>query len=85
MDPEIRSGLNSGSSVSGRTRWHFFGKKLPKMEIVFFAQVLLIYIVALFSIVNLTLGKDGGKIWTALLGSSLGYLLPSPSLKKPKL
>ena len=67
---------------TGSDKWHVFGKQLPKSEIVFFVQVVLIYIVVITSIVNLTLNKDEGKLWTALLSSSLGYLLPNPSLKK---
>ena len=58
------------------------GKKMPKSELMFFVQVLLIYIVVLTSIVNLTINADNGKLWTALLSSSLGYLLPNPSLRK---
>ena len=67
---------------SGSDRWQVFGRHLPKSEIVFFVQVVLIYIVVITSIVNLTLNKDEGKLWTALLSSSFGYLLPNPSLKK---
>ena len=62
--------------------WHVFGHTMPKSEIVFFMQVFLIYIVVISSIVNLTLYKDEGKLWTALLSSALGYLLPNPTLKK---
>ena len=70
------------SDTSSRVRWHMFGHKFPKEEVVFFMQVVLIYIVVVTSIVNLTLNKDEGKLWTALLSSSLGYLLPNPTLKK---
>jgi hypothetical protein len=67
---------------SGRS-WPFLGHRLPKSEVVFFMQVILIYIVVITSIVNLTLYKeDEGKLWTALLSSSLGYLLPNPTLKR---
>lgn len=73
-------------SVNGsvpENRWHLpFGKKLPKSEIVFFVQVILIYIVVITSIVNLTINQGEGKLWTALLSSSLGYILPNPSLKR---
>ncbi len=58
------------------------GRKMPKSEFVFFVQVVLIYIVVITSIVNLTINGDDGKLWTALLSSSLGYLLPNPSLRK---
>ena len=45
-------------------------------------QVVLIYIVVVASIANLTVYKErDGKLWTALLSSSLGYLLPNPKLR----
>ena len=73
----------SENGGSENNRWHMpFGKKLPKSEIVFFVQVVLIYIVVITSIVNLTLNKGEGKLWTALLSSCLGYILPNPSLKR---
>ena len=34
------------------------------------------------SIYNLTVAHDDSTLWTALLSSSLGYLLPNPSLKR---
>ena len=36
-------------------RWNVFGSEVPKEEIVFFTQVILIYIIAITSIVNLTM------------------------------
>jgi len=62
--------------------WHFFGKSIPKSEIVFGVQVVLIYIVVIACIVNLSLDGDDSKLWTALLASNIGYLLPNPSLKR---
>lgn len=71
---------NGGSDGNG---WHLpFGHRLPKSEIVFFVQVILIYIVVITSIVNLTINQGEGKLWTALLSSCLGYILPNPSLKR---
>ena len=72
------------SEGSSDQSWKMFGHSMPKSEMVFFMQVFLIYIVVITSIVILTLYKDGegGKLWTALLSSSLGYILPNPTLKK---
>ena len=64
------------------TLWKWCGEHIPKEEIVFFTQVLLIYIVLICCIVNLSLGHGDDKTWTILLGSCLGYLLPNPSLSK---
>ena len=57
--------------------WHLFGTECPKEEIVFFCQVVILYTV------KITCTRHGDfTIWTALLSSSLGYLLPNPSLKR---
>lgn len=64
--------------------WPFFGKLLPRLEIVFFCQMLGIYMVIIMSLVNLTRAakEDDTKLWIALLSSCLGYLLPNPKLNK---
>ena len=66
--------------VDAADGWHIFGTECPKEEIVFFCQVL--YTVIVVSICNLTVGHDDSTLWTALLSSSLGYLLPNPSMKR---
>ena len=58
--------------------WHIFGRECPKEEIVFLCQVIILYTVIVVSIYNL----NDSTLWTALLSSSLGYLLPNPSLKR---
>ena len=62
--------------------WHIFGREWPKEEIVFLCQVIILYTVIVVSIYNLTVAHDDSTLWTALLSSSLGYLLPNPSLKR---
>ena len=61
--------------------WHIFGRECPE-EIVFLCQVIILYTVIVVSIYNLTVAHDDSTLWTALLSSSLGYLLPNPSLKR---
>ena len=62
--------------------WHIFGRECPKEEIVFLCQVIILYTVIVVSIYNLTVEHGDSTLWTALLSSSLGYLLPNPSLKR---
>ena len=62
--------------------WPVCGSVLPRLEIVFICQMLLIYIVVGVSLFNLTTDRGSSKLWIALLGSSLGYILPQPSLGK---
>ena len=66
--------------VSDRV-WTVFGQNIPKAEIVFFTQVIILYVVIGVSLFNLSTGKADSNLWTALLSSSLGYMLPNPSLK----
>ena len=61
--------------------WNVFGKKIPKAEVVYISQILLIYIVSLACIINLSIGIEHRDFWIALLSSSIGYILPNPTLK----
>ena len=65
-------------------RWNVFGSEVPKEEIVFFTQVILIYVIAITSIVNLTMEAKHETLWTSLLSASLGYMLPAPQLNNHK-
>lgn len=55
--------------------------KYPKQEVVFFSQIIIIYTVIIASILNISFGNGPLNLWTVLLSSALGYLLPNPSLK----
>ena len=68
--------------VDAADGWHIFGTGYPKEEIVLFCQVIILYTVIVVSIYNLTVGHGDSTLWTALMGSSLSYLLPNPSLKR---
>jgi hypothetical protein len=61
-------------------KWVFFGKKVPRTEIVFVAQVFIVYVVVIVSLINLTREHGTATLWTTLLASCLGYLLPNPRL-----
>ena len=94
MDPPVRIDNNNnqhhdiiigdppagGSHISSPStrHWDMCGQRLPKSEIVYFVQVILVYVVVIVSIVNLTLGRSDEKLWIALLSSSIGYILPNP-------
>ena len=91
MDPPVRSDnelteINitgpRSEQCNSSGRWPVCGQKFPKSEIVFFFQVILVYIVVIVSIVNLSIGQSDEKLWITLLSSSIGYLLPNPNLNK---
>ena len=78
---EVDATSNVGSIGSSR-RWRLCGNECPKAEIVFLSQVVILYTVIVVSIYNLTQGRRDSNLWTALLSSCLGYLLPNPSMKR---
>ena len=55
-----------------------FGKKLPRAEITYFSQIVLIFFIVLTSVVNLSLGTTHQELWLTLLSSAVGVLLPAP-------
>ena len=79
---EAASNADQTDSVTHRTSkmWQVFGRRVPRSEIVFFGQMLLIYVVVVVSLINLTRGHGTDNLWVALLGSCLGYVLPNPSI-----
>ena len=76
--------MNMNERTDSPVEWKFFGQRMPKTELVFFSQVTILYIVINTCIVNLSIGSETSNLWTALLSSSLGYLLPNPSMKERK-
>jgi len=77
--------VETPSSLStSSTTWEVLGHKIPKSEVVFFTQVVILYIVIITCIINLSLSHPLSELWVGLLSSSIGFLLPNPSIKQPK-
>ena len=79
------------SSSTTSESWTMFGKKTQQSKVVFFSQIIAIYIILLVSLISVSLITagvvfDNGmlSLWSTLLASGLGYLLPSPKLKMKK-
>ena len=70
---------------SSENSWKLFGTRIPKTEIQYITQVVVIYIVIITCIVNLSIGNGDSNLWTALLSSCLGYMLPNPSIKDKRI
>jgi hypothetical protein len=69
------------SDTDSVSSWVTCGKKTPRSEVVFLSHLLILYTVIIVSIYNLTVQSQNSTLWTALLSSCLGYLLPSPTIK----
>ena len=83
LEPDFNQVTPTSLSSHGG-RWNVFGSDVPKEEIVFFTQVILIYVIAITSIVNLTMDAKNDTLWTSLLSASLGYMLPALNLNNHK-
>lgn len=70
------------TTLSDREEWNLFGYAIPKQEVVFFSQIIVLYIVIIVSLINLTIENGENNIWLSLLSASIGYVLPNPSLRK---
>ena len=67
---------------SNGDRWHLLGARIPKVEIVYFSQMIIVYIIIITSIINLSLQNGSTELWISLLSSCIAYALPNPKLKK---
>ena len=74
--------LSREETQSNGDRWHLLGKRVPQAEIVYFCQMIIVYIIIITSIINLSLENGSNELWISLLSSCIGYALPSPKLKK---
>jgi hypothetical protein len=68
------------SDTDNVSSWVTCGKKTPRSEVVFLCQILILYTIIVVSIYNLTVESENNTLWTALLSSCLGYLLPNPTI-----
>jgi len=77
----------TGSSAAGsETNYiRLCGKETSKGHCVFACQMVIIYIVIITCIINLSIDNGESNLWTALLSSCLGYILPAPSIKIKKI
>ena len=68
-------------SAQEEGRWCISGRRVPRSELVYLCQVIIIYTIIIISLYHLSQQRDDRELWTALLSSSIGYLLPNPKIK----
>ena len=61
-------------------QWKFLGEKVPRAEIVYFAQLFLCLTIIITSVVMLALGDPNRDFWMVTLSSLVGYVMPSPQM-----
>ena len=67
-----------------RNNWKVCGYAMDRSQVVYFSQIILIYLIIVTCIINLSLRNADSNLWTALLSSCIGYILPSPKFKDKK-
>ena len=70
--------------ITGHDYWKVCGYGMNKSQVVYFSQIIIIYIIILTCIINLSLKNGDSNLWTALLSSCIGYILPAPKIKESK-
>ncbi|MEM6402221.1 MAG: hypothetical protein AAF757_18660 [Cyanobacteria bacterium P01_D01_bin.116] len=71
------------SKRNERPPWKVFGKDIPRSEIVYFTQILIVFAVFIVASINLTLKYDKVDLtsfWTGLLGAAVFTIFPQPKL-----
>ena len=66
----------------GSRRWKVCGSDVPRSELVFFSQVIIIYVVVCLCLFKLTTNRGDSNLWSALLSGYLVYLLPNPTINR---
>ena len=81
MDEGVQIDETDLEPPTPRSLWKCGKEDIPTGQIVFFSQIILVYIVTIACIANLTLGNEPKELWVSLLASCIGYILPAPHLQ----
>ena len=84
LEAQPSSNHQDDTVSSQKDKWRWCGRSVPKSEIVFFTQMIILYIVICTSLVMLSMNNGNGHFWAGMLGSCLGYILPNPKIKMNK-
>lgn len=82
MEQTVNDQIDFDVEVEEKPVWQCCHQTLPATEIIFFAQIGIVYITVITAIINLSLGNEPFDLWITLLSSCLGYILPSPQMRR---
>jgi hypothetical protein len=63
-------------------KWGLCCSSVYKAEVVFFVQILFLFIILLFSIIQIVLKSSNLEIYFSLISSIIGILIPQPKMAK---
>jgi hypothetical protein len=64
------------------SKWQLCCSSVYKAEIVFLTQILFLFIILIFSIVQIVLKSDNLEIYFSLISSIIGILIPQPKMNR---
>lgn len=68
----INSSTGTFVKTKMATEWKFCGKTFSKEAMVYISRMIMLYLIAIVSCINLTLGNPAQEIWITFLSISLG-------------
>lgn len=81
----------AASAVAGEAKerdassvWRLFSQNVPKGEVVFLCQVIVLFTVVCCSLYNLTTKDANSPLWISLLNASIFVMLPNPRMGECK-
>jgi len=63
-------------------KWNLCCSSVYKAEVVFMTQILFLFTILIFSIVQITLKAQNLEIYFSLISSIIGILIPQPKMEK---
>ena len=78
MNMDLRGSFVRGDTAS--VEYAEGGDRIVKNPFTFFAQIFVVYMIIITSLVQISLRSPDEDLWLILLSSSIGYILPSQGL-----
>ena len=72
------------SNTDDNEKWILCCSSIHKVEVVFFSQIIFLFLIAVFSMVQIINKSDNVEIYFSLLSTCIGVVVPSPSLAQSK-
>jgi hypothetical protein len=63
-------------------KWGLCCSSVYKSEVVFMIQIMFLFTILIFSIVQITMRAENLEIYFSLISSIIGILVPSPKMSK---
>lgn len=72
---------NSEQSSNTGSKWKCCHHTVPRDEIQYFVQIILVYLIVIASMINLSLDIPPKNLWISLASAGTAYILPQPVMK----